>query len=269
MQHTIITERPAETVQARHAAVNALAVVGFLTLVFIGIVLAIYAARYVPETISRIAAGAAYLSIDGSDEDGDGQLQVVPSLPFPSDDTIAPATTTPVAPVATTTAPTKPATGGTTVIYRTATTSYPTPGSIRIPVGGSTGPMFGDSNLVPTITAVGYMNGNRFVSDRTIEDNQELAVQFRVTNKGTNETGSWKLTVTIPTKSDKTFEFKSGNQASLKPNGYIDFTIHLDKNDARVGDDQRIRVEVDPSDAVDESNERDNEATATIDVDKN
>ena len=41
------------------AAVYGLAVVGFLALVFIGIMLAIYASRYVPEALTKLASSSS------------------------------------------------------------------------------------------------------------------------------------------------------------------------------------------------------------------
>ena len=52
---------------AKRAAVNGLAVVGFLALIFLGIMLAIYGARFVPDTISRLTS-AVYLSSEPTNE---------------------------------------------------------------------------------------------------------------------------------------------------------------------------------------------------------
>lgn len=248
----------------RAAAINGLAVVGFITLVLLGVVLAIYAARYVPTAISRLASAAVYLSTGTSGSDG--ELEVVPNLPFPA---------TPTAPagVATTTSetssnpqttPTTPVTYPTT--YETITTPYPTSGSIKIPVTGS---FYGLPNLVTTITAVGYVDNNGiFHEDKTITSGQQLAVQFRVKNEGTNESGEWRLHATLPTKSDRTFEFESKNQEGLVPGGWIDFTIHIEVRDVRVADDQKISIVADSDEDVKESNENDNDATATVSVEK-
>jgi hypothetical protein len=47
---------------ARHAAINGLAIVGFIALLVAGIALAIYSARFLPKTASRIGAAAVSLS---------------------------------------------------------------------------------------------------------------------------------------------------------------------------------------------------------------
>src|SRR4051812_5495620 len=115
MQQTITNDQG-----KRQNAVNALAVVGFIALVFVGMTLAIFAARYVPTAVSRIAAGAAFLSTNGNGNDQD-QLQVVPSLPFPDDatstDAVAATTTQPATPAPVT----HPVPTGT----QTVTTQYP------------------------------------------------------------------------------------------------------------------------------------------------
>lgn len=273
MQYTVTPSR--ETHPPRRAAVNALAIVGFIALVFIGILLAIYAAKTVPTIVSRIGSAFGVASTGGND----GGLVVVPSEePI---DTTPPvvetpvATSTPVTPAKpatskpSTPAPAKPATPSNQVIgYRPVITDYPTPGSVQIPASGSA-TLYGDPNLTTRITAVGYVNssGNDFRSDTSIDEDDRLAVKFTVTNTGTDKTGSWKVRVTLPTEDDRTFDHTSKSQTSLNPGDKMDFLVYLDRGDTRRGDDQDIRVEADPSDDVDESNERDNEDTAEIDVD--
>jgi len=241
--------------RSRQATINALAIIGFVALVFIGIVLAIYAARYVPVAVSRIAAGAAYLSTNGS---GGNNLQVVPSLPFPA----ATTTATSTKPAVTTT---KPTTGGTTA-GKPTTTTYPVGGVAQTPVPAT---LYGLPNLVTSITAVGYVDDNgTFIADKTINSDQALAVQFRITNTGTNVTGAWRIHATIPTRSNGTFKFNSDDQESLAPGTWVDYTLHLDPRDVKVGDDQEIDVTADFDKDVTESNESDNEASATISVSK-
>jgi hypothetical protein len=265
MQQTIITERRVEEAPARTAAVNALAVVGFLALVFLGIMLAIYAARYIPEVISGL----------GSDSDSDtaAGIEAVPAtIPFNE----TPATPAPVA----TTSPTPAVTPAPAPVYQhpaatapkpapivgyqTITTPYPTPGSVRIPTNPT---LFGLPNLVTTIVAVGYVDSHgTFFADNSIDTSDRLAVKFRVTNTGTNKAEDWKVRVTLPTESDRSFDFNSRTQDDLLPNGYVDFVAHLDPGDARDEDNQDITVEADYENDVRETNESDNDARAEIDV---
>lgn len=245
--------------QGTRAAVYGLAVVGFLALVFIGIMLAIYAARYVPEAITKLASFGK----------GDSGLSVVPTttLPFA---TSTPATTTPA--VATTTKPvatTTPAkTGGAAPVtgYKTVITSYPTPGSVQIP-SNSAQNLSGLPNLTTTVIAVGYLDKNQdFVADKTVDSGDELAVKFRVTNTGTNVTGVWSLQVLMPTKNNDEFEYDSDPQHSLNPGAYNDYIVSLNKNQARVNDNDRITITADQEDKISESSERDNTAIASVSV---
>jgi hypothetical protein len=252
MQQTVTVET-----SPRQAAINGLAVVGFIALVFIGIVLAIYAARYVPVAVSRITS-AVYLS--GQNSNGDTSLQVVPTIPF--DD----ASTTPAATATSTTAtttPAKPVTPSTTSTGKPTTTAYPI-GGTKVPV---TGTLYGLPNLTTTVIAVGYVDdNNNFVADNTINSSQALAVKFRITNTGTNTTGPWRLHASIPTRSNGTFEFNSDQEESLVPNQVVDFTLHLDPRDVKVGNNQEIDITADSDHDVKESNENDNDATAIISV---
>jgi len=255
MEHTIITERTVEhRPEARTAAVNALAVVGFLALVFIGIVLAIYAARYIPEAVSSLFT----VSNDN--------LTIVPTMTFPA------ATTTP-ATVATTTAPmfthsatttattTKPATkpAAPVVGYTTVTTTYPTPGSTQVPVPVT---YSGLPNLTVSIQAVGYIDTNGvFVSQRNSDNNNDFAAKILVTNNGTNKTGTWEIETIMPTEHDSTFEHTE-NMVSLEPGATLPLTLRLTRGTLRASDNDQLQVTVDSGNDVVESNENDNEATA-------
>lgn len=263
MQYTVT---PTKEVSApRRAAVNALAIVGFIALVFIGIALAIYAARFVPGVLTRIGNG---FGLAGA---GESNLVVVdeplviefePETPV----VVTPATTTPAKPVATTP---KPAGNPTQVIgYRTVITDYETPGSVRIEQNG-TANLYGDANLTTRITAVGYVDsrGDNFRSDSSIDTKDRLAVKFTVTNTGTNKTGSWKLRATLPTKTDRTFDYTSKTQQSLNPGDKIDFIVYVNKGDTRKGDNQEIVINADSGNDVRESNERDNRDTVDVDID--
>lgn len=259
MEQITVTHNP-----NRQATVNALAVVGFIALVFVGMVLAIYAARYVPVAVSRIAAGAAYLSTNGS---GNDNLQVVPNLPFPGESATSTATSTPAATATTTKPVTKPTTpvAAAPSVGKPSTTAYPISGTIAARPGTA----YGLPNFTTSVTAVGYMNDNGvFVADKTINSDQALAVQFRITNTGTNVSGAWRIHAELPTRSNGTYKFNSDEQESLAPGSWVDYTLHLDPRDVRVGDDEEIDIVADSDNDVKESNENDNDATATISVSK-
>lgn len=260
MQYTVT---PTKEVSApRRAAVNALAIVGFITLVCIGITLAIYAARFVPSVLTRIGNG---FGLAGA---GESNLVVVDEplvIEFePETPAIVSSTTSSAKPVAP-----KPAGNPNQIIgYRTVITDYETPGSVRIEQNGPAN-LHGDPNLTTRINAVGYVDsrGDNFRSDSSIDTSDRLAVKFTVTNTGTNRTGSWKLRATLPTKTDRTFDYTSKTQQSLNPGDKIDFIVYVNKGDTRRGDNQEIVIVADYNDDVDESNERDNRDTIDVDID--
>lgn len=248
---TVSVKTTTTTQPARQAAVNGLAVVGFIALIFIGITLAIYAARYVPQTVARLGAANVYLSsIFGDAPEGDGDLEVVPgdSVPFPTNDepevitTEDPDTTTPTTP---------------------ATPRPGTPTVIQVPVTVPVAP-YGKADLIVRITDIGYLrssNIDTFVEDDTVPEGKRPAFKFRVTNTGTNTTGSWEFKVKLPTTS--TYTYVSRGQASLAPGQYVDYTLGFDR--AKDGEN-RVTVTVDSSDDVNESNENNNTASTDIEV---
>ncbi|MFZ1987909.1 MAG: CARDB domain-containing protein [Minisyncoccia bacterium] len=251
------------TYETRQAAVNALAVVGFVALVFVGITLAIYAARYVPIAISRVSSFFTIASVGNHNNLSVISSTTIPFQPASTTPTFAVATST----VATTTKPAKPVVKNPPVAgYTTVTTAYPTPGSVKIPQNNTT--LYGLPNLAVTITAVGYIDDNgNFVADKTITDDQELAAKILVTNTGTNNSGEWDIKVIVPTKTDSTFE-EDSSQASLAPSQSNEITLRLTRGRPRVGDNEEIVVEVDPDHRITETNESDNDFTALIDVEK-
>ncbi len=252
------TAHTTEESSARAAAVNALAVVGFLALVFIGIMLAIYAARYVPLAVTRLGS-AAYLA--GHDEG----LAMVPdtTLPFPVATTT---NATSTAPAATTTAANsvKAAAAAQPIVgYHTVTSATPTPGATRIEVPTT---YTGLPNLIVSITAVGYLDDNdNFVADRSLSSSDTLVVKILVTNSGTNKTGPWSIHTVIPAASDATYEHDE-DEPSLEPHAVLPLTLTMTRGSIHKGSDEEISVTVDSDNDVAESNENDNDASATIDV---
>jgi hypothetical protein len=240
--------------QNRRAAVNALAFVGFIALIILGIALAIYSARYMPKLASRFGGAAVSLSsiFHSADENDQPSLNVVTST-----------TTLPIqdATPATTTETVKPA--GT----KTTAGSPSTVTTVRTVVTTGSGPLYGKSDLSVRITDVGYMrrdgDTDTFVSSDEVPDNRDGAVKFTVTNLGTNETDNdWKFEVDVPTSPSQ--HFTSPTQRNLKPGDSIDYVLGFEKG--KEGNNRDIEVTVDSSDRVSESNERNNEASRSIDI---
>lgn len=245
---------------ARRAAINSLAVVGFIALIIIGIGLAIYSARYVPAAVSRIGSAAVSLSSVFRPAQSDPALQVVSlastTLPIENDAATSTASTTVTFPTATTTAPTKTpatATTGTTGTTRvvTTTTTRPAP--------------YGLSDLSVVVTAVGYLdNGTTesFVPSTSIPYGKTGAVKFTVRNIGTNITGSWLFRADVPTS--PSFTFTSPVQPSMLPGDEIDYTLGFDRG--LQGNNRVITITVDSTNVVPEQNENNNTASGSVTV---
>jgi hypothetical protein len=247
----------------RRAAINALAIVGFIGLIFIGITLAIYAARYVPTALSRLSAAAVSLSeifIPGDDDRSNG-LTVLPFDDEDGDeDEDKTATSTPES------TPDndddRPATGGGTT--GTGTTGGGTTVT-QIPVPVPVEP-HGQADLTVAIDAIGYCdsnNTNSFRSAREIPDGERGGIKFTVRNVGTNVARSSEMHIKLPTS--PSYTQKRGID-SMNPNDARVFTLCFDRT--RSGDDREITVTVDADKDISESNERNNTATRTIDIER-
>ncbi|MEO6536604.1 MAG: CARDB domain-containing protein [Candidatus Paceibacterota bacterium] len=241
---------------ARRAAINSLAVVGFIALIIIGIGLAIYSARYVPLAVSRFSTAAVSLSQVFRPATTTPVLQVVSlastTLPIENDVATSTASTTVTFPTATTT-PVKTATTGTGTTHTvvTTTTTRPAP--------------YGLSDLAVTITQVGYLdNGTTesFIGATTIPYGKTGAVKFTVRNLGTNVSGNWNFRADVPTS--PSFSFTSPNQQSLLPGDQIDYTLGFDRG--QQGNNRVITVTVDPSGYVNEQNENNNTGSGAMTV---
>lgn len=245
----------------RGAATTALAVVGFIVLILIGIALAIWAARYVPVALDRLGLAAVSISSDYEPADG--------SEDEPGLDVIEPGTEIPFEPVATTTpaepaapaAPTAPATG-----YQPTTPAPVPPRPVTVPVYVPPPAPYGKADLAVEITAVGYCtsdNPSSFRTSRDVPDDENGGFRFSVRNAGTNVSGDWDFTYELPTS--PSLERTVSNQRSLKPGDRIEYTLCF--TEPRSGSDRDISIEVDSDDDVDESNERNNTDSAEIDID--
>jgi len=245
---TTITHRPARTV-----AVNTLAIVGFIALVFIGILLAIYAARFVPTAISRVGSAAVYLGSVFTPSENEADLVVVPgeSIPFEN----APVATS--TPAATTTTPAKPVTP---TAGPSTSTTYPVGGTVAVPQTP-----YGKADLTVSVLSVGYLNSADTSTYRVaseVPDGKRGAIKFVVTNTGTNVTGSWKFKAELPTS--PSYTFTSPTQKSLNPGDKIEFVLGFDKT--KDGNNREITIMVDSGKDVNESNENNNEVVKKIDI---
>ena len=242
----------------RQTAINGLAVVGFVTLVTLGVSLAIYSARYVPAAIGRLGAAAVSLS-QIFNPGTEPTLSVVSTASTTisfgnATSTTARATSTPIASTPKKSAPTIPTTAGdkTNETYEIGGT-------------GGTPTLSGLPDLVVNITSVGYFTStstDSFVASSTVPSGNRPAVTFTIKNIGTNATTMWRFSASIPTSSN--FIYQSVPQQSLNPGDYIEYTLGFDQ--ANAGTDKMISITANFDHTVAESNTSNNSAATKITI---
>lgn len=121
-----------------------------------------------------------------------------------------------------------------------------------------------DADLEIRNLEVGYLSGNRFREDSTIDENDEAAVRFEVRNNGDRPTGTWRYEITnLPYDNNRDDEYRSGRQPSLRPGEIIEIVVSFDNIDEG---SYNIKVELDPDDDIDEERESNNDETARLRV---
>ena len=239
----------------RQTAINSLAVIGFIALIALGVSLAVSSARCVPGAIDRIGVAAVSLSqifTPGPEP----TITVVPTasttIPFGN------ATTTPTS--TPTKIPTKkPVTTQPVTAGPTTSGTYPIDGSTGTPI------LSGLPDLVTSINAVGYLattSAESFVASSTVPYGSRAAVTFTIKNVGTNATGAWRFSASIPTQS--AYIYQSQLQQSLNPGDSIDYTLSFDQPNRGAG--QMISVSANFDRVVIESNSNNNSAAASITI---
>ncbi len=232
---TYTTETTTHKGAARRAIFNALMVVGFIALLIIGIMLAIYSARYIPGAISKINLPKT----DTSD--------TPPNLTVVSSTTTIPFTTT-------TTTLTPPKTSEDTIDAPVTKTVATHP---RVP--------YGNPDLAVTILSTGYLAGDStdsFVPASIIPPGARPAVKFSIADVGTNSTGPWNFLAKIPNINGTVFN--SPIEPSMNPGDHIVFTLGF--NQALLGPAQTITVIADPANQIVESNEGNNSAAVAVTI---
>ncbi len=245
---------PETNTSTRQAAINGLAVVGFVTLVALGISLAVYSARYVPTAVGRLGAAAVSLS------------RIFKSAPEPTLSVVSTSSTTiSFGTVASTTTPT-PTTTPKPVVTAPKTTAGDKTNS-TYPISGTTGApiLSGLPDLIVTIKAVGYLattSAESFIASSTVPVGGRPAVTFTIKNSGTNTTGQWRFSASIPTQT--AYIYQSQQQQSLNPGDSIDYTLGFDQ--ANKGTDQMISISANFDRAFIELTTDNNNASAKITI---
>lgn len=237
----------------RQAALNALAIVGFIVLVIIGMALAVYAARFVPTAVSNIGSAAVYLSSQVFPADEDTDLVVVPpteTVPFGDAPVVATSTPT-TTPATTPAAPATPRPG--------------TPVTTVVQVGGTPLNYSGLPDLVVENVQTGYLtssNTSSFRASNEVPDGERGAVKFTIANRGTNISDRFEFEVKLPTT--RTYTYNSRTQQTLRPGERIEYVLGFDQT--KDGNNRTITIDVDPDDDINESNESNNDRSASVDI---
>lgn len=244
-------QTPIAEQNVRRTAIHSLAVIGFIALVGTSVWLAVYSARFVPSVVNGVGEAAASLgSIFLRAPEGEAPSAAI-STPTASttiqlggEETKEPVRK-PVAPIAGATS------GGT----------YP----ISTSTPAQSAPLSGLPDLITTIDAVGYFTStstDSFIASSTVPGGSRVAVRFTIKNVGTNVTGAWRWSASIPTES--AYIYQSQPQQSLAPGDRIEYTLGFDQ--AIRGFERTISVSANFDRAVAESNPNNNSASTKITV---
>lgn len=244
--------------ETKRAAINGLAVVGFITLLSLTVLLAGTAARFIPAIVNGAANGLAtvVVGITSIFVPEEGDIIVIneePNTNFP----IILEPTPVVKPPVKTPAVVTPTAGGETVQV-----TEQNPGAVLSDPNGL-------PDLVPTVLATGKLVGgfaaSNFVASTDLSKSDRIAVKFAIENKGTKETGTaWRFNVIMPTETTYIFEGKAEHVQNLLPGEKIEYVIGFDRS--KVGTDLQIAVAVDQNKGVTESDETNNGAFVKITV---
>lgn len=243
---------------ARQTAIHGLAVIGFITLIVLGVSLAVYSARYFPNIVDRLGVASVSLS-EVFTPATKPSLAVVPTASTTTSLGGATSTTTATSTLAR--APKKEVNVAPTMGEKKSET-YQIGGTASAPT------LFGLPDFEVTINAVGYFTSNSpdsFVASSVVPTGLRPAVYFVVKNVGTNATGVWHLTASVPAQAAYSKEWKEF-QASLNPGEYTQYFISFDYFAATKGQDQMISVTANFDRAVVESNLDNNNASAKITI---
>lgn len=237
---------------ARHPAVTSLAIVGFVAIVIAGLWLAVYSTRFVPGVVNRIGSAAVYIGSVFTPAPNSNNLSVVPT---PTASTTISFGTAPATSTAQTTTSTQPKSVTTSAGHKT----------ITVYKVGSTTPatLTGLGDLAVNIDTTGYMTTNTtdsFVASTTVPHGDNAAVRFTIKNVGTNWSGTWTFSASIPTY--PAYTYTSQPQQSLAPGDSIDYTLGF--NQANVGSNKIITISINPG--VSDSNATNNTTSAAVTV---
>lgn len=135
-----------------------------------------------------------------------------------------------------------------------------------VPVPRSSDPN-GYVDLSIEIIRVGALEGNsnRFSrNDATLDRDRRGGVMFVIRNLGTKTSEQWSFEAELPTR--PSFTFRRNAEQALAPGDRIEYTLGFDRLVSR--DTGEIVISIDPRNTIDESNENNNKAAITVQIEK-
>lgn len=244
----------------RQTIIHTLAAVGFVALIGASMWLAVYSTRYVPGVVNRIGSAAVYLGSVFTPSPA--SLAVVPSPTASTTISFGDASSTVSTPVSSTT----------TKTVATTKTVIPTAGSQTsgtYQIGGTVAPtspvLYGLPDFVANIDAIGYLatsSADSFIASSTVPFGNRPAVRFTIRNTGTNVSGSWRFSASIPTQT--AYIFQSQPQQPLAPGDSISYTLGFDQ--ANKGAGQVVSITANFDKTVAESNPDNNSTSAKLTI---
>jgi hypothetical protein len=158
------TQTPSTTSsENRSATTHALALIGFIGLLLLGIVLAIYSARYIPKALTRI--GTAAVSLSGGDPSPKGALSVVTAT-----STVVQEKTLEVP-----------------VVEKVVVKKTPPAYKVVEPVLVAQAPVapYGNPDLMISIESIGFLptdSINSYIATENVPNGSKVAVKFSITS---------------------------------------------------------------------------------------
>ncbi|MAJ97208.1 MAG: hypothetical protein CMI56_01150 [Parcubacteria group bacterium] len=121
---------------------------------------------------------------------------------------------------------------------------------------------YGDADLEVQMVAIGDINTyGSFEAKGILRTYSTGGAIFRVTNRGTKQSGNWYFSAMLPTRGG--YPFTSGAQRTLMPNESVEIFMTFDQ---LIPGTHTFSVQIDQSNYIYESNEYNNAAQQTITV---
>ncbi|MBA3550924.1 hypothetical protein H0W32_01815, partial [Patescibacteria group bacterium] len=122
----------------------------------------------------------------------------------------------------------------------------------------------GKADLTIKTLRTGVLSSSgKFIETDSVDYADKTAVQIEVVNNGSVATGVWKFTADLPTSGSYSF-YTSPTQKSLAPGAKAILTLGYDLQEDY---GNKIIIDIDSNDDVNELNESNNEKSVTLDID--